>query len=187
VVAATYLHVHCCTGLPSSGKFGRGEKEGLARSITNARREAARAAWGTQSEAERQGRVCELRALGGARVFVRECSSSKTEDEGDDEAVANGVRVVDTLGEPARRLPGVVEKTQSASRTALCGVPSCLRRLGVMVSRSMLGQSVAYLDMPCCTGFWSPPCRRGDGKGHVTNLGGEEAFIVEVGGRRPWG
>jgi hypothetical protein len=46
----------------------------------------------------------------------------------------------------------------------------------------MLRQSVAYLDMPCCMGFWSPPCRRGDDEEHVAHLGGEEAFIVEVGG-----
>jgi hypothetical protein len=161
--------------------LARAEKgDGLARSTTDARREAARG--GPSRKRRGKGACVNLRALGGACVFVRECSSSKTEDEGDDEAVANGVRVVDTLGEPARRLPGVVEKTRSASRTAPCGVPSCSRRLGVMVSRSMLGQSVAYLNMPCCTGFWSPPCRRGDDEEHVAHLGGEEAFIVEVGG-----
>jgi hypothetical protein len=82
--------------------LARGEKgNGPARSTADAKHEAARG--GPSREQRGEGAGVNSRELGGAGVFVRECSSSKTENvevaasEGDDEAVADYVREVDTL------------------------------------------------------------------------------------------
>jgi hypothetical protein len=38
---------------------------------------------------------------------------------------------------------------EDTERVARSTVPLCSHRLGVMVSRNVRGQSVAYLDIPC--------------------------------------